>query len=69
VRTIESIGFLLTSIKSFEEVFHQDADSLVNMLIKDIANISEDDPHVPVIIEFFGRVAECMKEKFIVYLP
>lgn len=65
---IESIGYLLSSIKDNIDQFTKDRTEIMSALMLTQKTLEIDDPHHSAIFSVYNQVANCMKADFAPYL-
>ena len=66
-RTVETMGYLLASVKEHRELFEPDCKEIMESLIKLSKGLDKDDPLFRSIFVVYENVVTCLKENFVVY--
>ena len=66
-RTVETMGYLLASVKEQKELFEPDCKEIMESIIKMSQGLDKDDPLFRAIFVVYENVATCLKENFLIY--
>lgn len=66
-RTVETMGYLLASVKDHKELFEPDCKEIMESIIKMTQTLDKDDPLYRSIFVVYENVVTCLKENFLIY--
>lgn len=66
-RTVETMGYLLASVKDHNELFEPDCKEIMDSLCKISQTLDKDDPLFRSIFVVYENVVTCLKQNFVMY--
>lgn len=66
-RTVETMGYLLASVKDHPQIFEPDCKEIMENIVKMSQNLEPTDPLFKAIFVVYENVVSCLKDQFSVY--